>query len=160
MDDLVGQAQLEPDLAHLVLEELAKRFHQLKFHPFGQSADVMVALDERSWIAGNRDALDHVRIEGALGQPFDLRTLLALLASVRSNGILEHPDEFRPDNLPLSLGIGDPFELRGETAWKRHVLELDMEVIAEDSLDDFRFIGAEQAVVDENAGQLVANGLV
>ena len=41
-----------------------------------------------------------------------------------------------------------------------HVLELDVEIVAEDALHGLRFVRAQQAVVDEDAGELVADGLV
>src|SRR5690606_1175108 len=46
VDHVVGQAQLEADLAHLVLEQLTQRLDQLEVHLLGQTADVVVALDD------------------------------------------------------------------------------------------------------------------
>ena len=62
------QAELDAQRAHLVLEQLAQRLDQLQLHVLGQAADVVVALDHRRGAAAGRDALDHVRIERALGQ--------------------------------------------------------------------------------------------
>ena len=44
-DDLVGQAELGADRAHLVLEQVAQRLDQLEAHVLGEAADVVVALD-------------------------------------------------------------------------------------------------------------------
>ena len=63
-----GRSELQAGLAHFVLEELAERFDQLEVHVLRQAADVVMALDERGGIAGDRDALDHVGIKRALGE--------------------------------------------------------------------------------------------
>ncbi len=39
-------------------------------------------------------------------------------------------------------------------------MQLDLEMAAEDFLDDRRFAPAEQPVIDENAGELIADRLV
>ena len=44
-DDLVGEAEDLPELADLVLEEVAKGLDQLEAELFGQAADVVVELD-------------------------------------------------------------------------------------------------------------------
>ena len=61
-DQVLGQAQLAAERAHLVLEQVAKRLDQLQVHARGQAADVVVSLIVT---AGRReaDALDHVGIE-------------------------------------------------------------------------------------------------
>ena len=63
--DLVGQAELGADRAHLVLEQITQRLHQLERHVLGQAADVVVALDDvgRAVLAA---ALDDVGVERAL----------------------------------------------------------------------------------------------
>jgi hypothetical protein len=45
LDEAFGQAELAAELAHLVLEEFAKRLDQLHIHALGQAADIVVALD-------------------------------------------------------------------------------------------------------------------
>ena len=62
------QTQFSPERANLVLEQLTQRFDELQLHSFRQATDVVVAFDHRRGPAGGGDALDHVRIEGALGQ--------------------------------------------------------------------------------------------
>ena len=61
--DLVGQAELGSDLAHLVLEQVAQRLDQLEGHVVGQAADVVVALDPGGIL---RARLDHVGVQRAL----------------------------------------------------------------------------------------------
>ena len=42
-DEVLGQAELPPDLPHLVLEELAQRLDELERHVLGKAAHVVVA---------------------------------------------------------------------------------------------------------------------
>ena len=97
-DEMLGQAQLAAQRAHLVLEQLAQRLDQLQVHALGQAADVVVRLDGHRRPAGERHALDHVGVERALGQELGAAELLGLL--------LEHVDEQRADGLALGLRVG------------------------------------------------------
>ena len=66
-DERLGQAELAAERAHLVLEQLAQRLDQRELHALGQAADVVVRLDGDAR-ALERDRLDDVRIERALGE--------------------------------------------------------------------------------------------
>src|SRR3546814_16300886 len=73
------QAELAPERAHLVLEQLAQRLDQLHLHARRQAAHVVVRLDGDAGAAGEGDRLDDVGIERALRQEIrttDLRRLL------------------------------------------------------------------------------------
>ena len=98
-----GRPELAAERAHLVLEELAQRLDQLKLHALGQAADVVVALDRRRRPL-DRDALDHVRVQRALGE--EARVAVLLAAFVR----LEDVDELVADDLALLLGVFDARE--------------------------------------------------
>ena len=78
----------------------------------------------------------------------------------RLHGVVEDADEFVADDLAFALGIGDALELFEEARGGVHVFEFDVKVVAEDALHGLGFVGAEEAVVDEDAGELVADGLV
>ena len=66
---LARQSQLQPELAHLVLEELAQRLEQLQVQRLGQAADVVVRLDRVRLLRLRARRLDHVRIDRALREP-------------------------------------------------------------------------------------------
>src|SRR3546814_15778470 len=73
------QAELAPERAHLVLEQLAQRLDRLHLHARRQAAHVVVRPDGDAGAAGEGDRLDDVGIERALRQeirPTDLRRLL------------------------------------------------------------------------------------
>ena len=73
---------------------------------------------------------------------------------------LEDFDECVADDLSLPLRIRHPFQ-PGEKQWRGvFVLELHFEMAAEDLLHHLGLARAEQTVVDENAGELIADGLV
>ena len=112
----------------------------------------MVALDERRRVARDGHGLDDVGVKRAL------REELGLARFLRRG--LEDINERLADDLALLLRVGDALELREEQLGGVLVLQLHLEVLAEDLLHDLGLAGAQQAVVDEDAGELVADGLV
>ncbi|ERH51208.1 hypothetical protein O203_23990 [Ectopseudomonas chengduensis] len=60
VDHVVGQAQLQADLAHFVLEQFTQRFDQLEVHFLRQAAKVLVALDHVGLAALGASRLEHV----------------------------------------------------------------------------------------------------
>ena len=104
-----------------------------------------------------RDALDHVRVERALRQKLRLR------AQPLGHGLgrpLEHLDERPADELPLPLRVLDVFQRVHERVGRVDDDEVDVEVLAEGGLDLLTLVFAQQPVVDEHAGQLIANRFV
>src|SRR5581483_5310394 len=93
--DLLGQPELLPDLADLVLEQVAERLDELEVHDLGQPTDVVVALDPGS---GTRSGLDHVRVERALHQE---------ARPDRPRGLLEDANELLAHRPALGLRIRD-----------------------------------------------------
>ena len=151
-DDRLGQAELAAERAHLVLEQLAQRLDQPHPHPLRQAADVVVRLDGDARAAGDGHALDHVRVERALRQEVGAAELRLLL--------LEHLDEEAADGLALPLRVGDAGERAEEQVARVAVDQADVEAVAEGAVHLLRLAGAQQAVVDEDAGELVADRLV
>jgi len=98
-DELLGQAEHTAQRPHFVFEQFAQRLHQLHLHSFLQSADIVVRFDchRRTF---ERDRLDHVRIERALGQEFDLTDFLSFF--------FKDINKSRPDDLALLLRICHP----------------------------------------------------
>ena len=80
--DLLGQAELLADRAHLVLEQVAQRLDELEVHVVGQAADVVVRLDVRV-VAATR--LDDVGVERALHEEPRVAEI--------ARRLLEHADE-------------------------------------------------------------------
>ena len=112
----------------------------------------MVALDDGGLAA--QTALDDVGIDGALCQEIHLADLLGLF--------LEDTDELLADDLALALRLGNACQLAKITLTSIHADEVDVKVGvagAEDGADLFLFVLAEQAVIHENAGQLLADRL-
>ena len=101
-DEGLGQPELTAEHADLVLEQLPQRLDELHVHALGQPAHIVVRLDRHRGPAGERDALDDVGIERALGQE--------LRAADRLGFGLEDLDEEPADGLALDLGVGDAGE--------------------------------------------------
>ena len=95
--DLVGQAELAAEPAHLVLEQRAQRLDQLQRHVLGQAADVVVALDHRRRAVAAA-ALDDVGVQ----RPLDEELGVGQPAGV----LLEDPHEQLADRLALLLRVG------------------------------------------------------
>ena len=117
----------------------------------GQAADVVVRLDRRGDALGAA-RLDHVGVERSLHEPADVAEPPCLL--------LEDADELAADDLALLLRLLDPVEQLEEPLLRLHVDERDVEVLAERLDHLFGLVLAQQAVVDEDARELLADRLV
>src|SRR5689334_4906434 len=96
------------------------------------------------------DAFDHVRIERSLDQIFDTLELLRL--------DFEIFDEEASDVFPLALRIGHIFQSREKLRRAIQDPEIQMQVRGESLLHLVAFTGPQHSIVDEDAGQLVADG--
>ncbi|GGQ30916.1 hypothetical protein GCM10010215_63780 [Streptomyces virginiae] len=155
LDDLVGQAELLADHADLVLEQLAQRLDELELDVVGEAADVVVRLDVRG--AGAAAGLDDVRVQGALHEEGDRG---AVLLEDLQLGLLEDADELAADDLPLGLRVGHAGEGVQEALLRVDDLQLHAGGGDEVLLDLLGLTLAHQAVVDVDAGQLGADGLL
>ena len=147
-DQIFRQAELAAELADLVLEQQAQRLDDLlEVDEVRQAANVVVALDDGS-IA--RAGLDDVGVDRALGEIVDAPDLLGL--------VLKDADKFLTDDLALALRLRDPGKLAEEAGLGIDADEVQIP-LPERGLDLVALVLAHQAVVDEDAGELVADGL-
>ena len=151
-DERLRQAELAAERAHLVLEQLAQGLDQLHVHALGQAADVVVRLDGDRGPAGKRHALDHVGIERALRQKLGAAEFFRLG--------LEHVDEQSADGLALGLRVLDPGEVLEKKLLGFDVHQRDVVAVAKQSDHLAGLAEAQQAVIDEHAGQLIGDGLM
>ena len=154
-DDGLGQAELEADPPHLVLEQGAERLDERELEVVGQAADVVVALDVGG--AGAAAGLHDVRVERALHEEVDRLAVGAGVGDDLAGGGLEHPDELAPDDLALLLRIADPGQGREEAVLGVDDLERHAGGLDEVPLDLLGLAGPQQPVVDEHAGEAVAD---
>ena len=117
----------------------------------GQPADVVVRLDLRGDAVGPA-RLDHVRVERPLDEEPDVAELGRLL--------LEDADELLADPVALLLRLGDALEAGEEAVLRLDVHERNLEVAAERLGHLLGLVRAHEAVVDEDAGELIADCLV
>src|ERR1700737_399791 len=133
-------------------------------HFFGQPADIVVRLDDVRRISADGNTLNYGGIKRSLRQKtiagVAFRVVLPVLLQQLFGGLLKNLDELVADNFSFLLGIGDSPKFRKKSRAGVDVLEADMEVFTEYALDDFFFAGAEQAVVDKNAGELISDRLM
>ena len=148
----IGQAQLAAQIADLILEQFAQWLDQLHVHPLGQTANIVMAFDRDRWPASERDALNHIGIERALRKeirPADFGSLS-----------LEQIDKRSADEFALLLWIGETRKPAQELFLGIHGHKRDVVVIAKQADDFIGLVHAHQPVINEDAGQLIADSLV
>ena len=154
MDHRLRQAQLQPDRADLVLEQVAQRLDELEAQVGRQPADVVMGLDLLGGLRLGRGALDDVGVERALGQEVDAAGLALDLGGL----LLEHPDELVADDLALLLRVLDPGQAGEEALARVDHHEVHAQVLLERRAQQLRLLLAHQPVVDVDARQPVADG--
>src|SRR4029453_12383543 len=144
-------AEHDAEVAHFVFEQLAQRLDELEAHALGQAADVVVALDglRRPF---ERHRLDDVGIERALGEKADVAQLLGLF--------LEYLDEGDADDAPLLLRVFDAAQAIEEALRGVDGFDAEVKGVAEELHDALGLAAAQDAVFDEDAGELIADGAV
>src|SRR5512133_764406 len=99
----------------------------------------------------HRYRFDHIRVDGSLGQPvyaFDLTCFR-----------LKNIDEYLSDDLPFLFRIG--YSIEGVEEQLRCIYALYIQVHVPVGIEDIlKFIFSEKSVIDENAMQVGANGIV
>ena len=102
-DEMLGHAQLAAHTAYLVLEQPLQRFTELQLHVLGQSAHIMMALDD---LARDVQTLNAIGINGALCQPTSIGNFPGF-------GI-ENLNKVATDNLTFLLRVGNACKIGEE----------------------------------------------
>ena len=110
------------------------------------------AILEANVAAGRARGLDDVGVNGALGEPAHVVEGLRLL--------LENLDEQVADELALLLRIVNASERREKAILGIDADHLHAQMLGEGRHDLLRLVQAQQSVVDEYAGELIADGAV
>lgn len=149
-DEFLLDAELAADAADFVFEEAAEGFDELELHIVGESAHVVVGLDG---LGGAFDGagLDYVGVDGALAEPFGVGYEFGF-------GV-EDVDEGLADGLAFLFGVGYAGEDAVEAFFGVDAFHVEAHIFVgfEDVLE---LVFAEEAVVDEYAVELVADGFV
>src|SRR5690349_7981243 len=146
------QAELATERAHLVLEQFAQRLDQFQMHALRKPADIVMRLDCDRWPTGERHAFDHVGIRRALRQKLRAADFLGFG--------LEHIDEQFADGLALLLGVFDAMERFEKSVLRLNMNERNIVGIAEQRHDALALAEAKKPVIDEDAGELLADRLM
>ena len=147
-DQLRRKTQFPPHGSHLILEQFAERFDQSKLQVGRQTAHVVMTLDGRRG-ASHRDGLDHVRVERPLDEELDV--------AHGARFVFKHSNELFPDDFPLLLGVNHAAE-PGEAAVRAvHRAHSELHPVLERPGDLLEFVLTKEPVVNEDAGQAVAD---
>src|SRR5690606_27730186 len=145
-------AEIAAELADFVLEQFAQRLDQLHVHAFWQAAHIVVRLDGDRGAASERHRFDDVGIKRTLGEELRAAELLGFF--------LESFDEETANDLALGFRVGLTFKLTDELVGCIDVNQRDVELIAEHGHDLLALVHAHKAMIDIDAGELIADGFV
>ena len=143
-----GQPKFKADTADFILEEFAQRLDQFEMHSLRQPPDVVMRLD-RLRRSLDRHRLDDVRIHSPLNQKIDGPHLLCFF--------FKDLDEFPANDLALAFGLGNAGKEIQEAVGGIHSANVQVEIVAKQRKHLFKFVLSKQAVVDEHAGQPIAD---
>jgi len=125
----------------------------------GQAPHVVVALDGHGFLALGATAFDHIGVDGALGE--EGRAFVALPACFEFGGLgLENIHKEATDDLALLLGLAHAGQAGEEEVARVHANDARVQFALEHLHDMIALVQAQEAVVHEHAGELVANGAV
>ena len=148
LDKPFRHLQLVAHTAHLVLEEPLQGLAKLQVHLLGQSAHVVMALDDH---ARNAETLNAVWIDSALSQPLGIGNLLGL-------GV-EHLHEITANNLAFLLWVAHALQVLEELVASVHAYHVESQSLV--SLHYLlELVLAQHAMVYENTREIAANSLV
>src|SRR5271165_4649152 len=111
-----------------------------------------MALDGLRWAFDGR-GLDHIRIKRALYKPVHASRFFRDAMRL----VIENCDEFVTDDLAFGFRISDACEFGEEACAGIDGHQIESELFAKVFLDLEELVLAQNSVVDEDAGQLVAN---
>ena len=117
-DEMLGHTKLSSHTAHLVLEEPLEWFAKRKMHLLGQTADIVMRLDD---LARDIERLDAVGINSALSQPLGILDLLGFS--------VEYLDEVASDDLTLLLGVTHTCQVGKELLRSIHTNYIEAETL-------------------------------
>ena len=155
---VIGQAKLATNRTHLVLEQGAQGLNQLEGHVLGQAAHVVVALNIRRALTAA--GLDDVGVQGTLDQELHLATGGADLFDDLLLGGLERANEFATNDLALGFRVGDSGQSGQESLGLVAGDDADAHAARVVVFDLLALARTQQTVIDEKAGELIADSLV
>src|SRR5690625_18922 len=136
--EMIRYPQLTPHLSHFIFEQLPHRLNQRQIHFLWKSADIMVGFDG-SGGTFKRDTFNHIRIEGSLGQEFEIIML--------RNGFIKDINENITDNFSLFFRIHHSPEPIQETSGGVYPFHRQMQILFIEIQDIPKLILSQQAVV-------------
>ena len=146
---LVGDAQLLAYPADFVLEETGQRLDDVQeLDVLGHFDLIVVGLDLVGVALAGFDA---VGVDGALGEE-------GIVAALAPDLVPEDLIEFGADDLPLLLRVRNALQAFQEVLLAVDPDEVHIEEAGEGLLHEVPFVLAHQALVHEDAGQLIAYG--
>ncbi len=104
--------------------------------------------------------LDNIGIERALYQPVQSAVGASGLFCDAGRFVVKYGDEFRANDFSFCLRVGHRGEFCEEPLRRIDGNEIEPQLVAQILLDIDEFVFAQNTVVDEDAGELAADGLV
>ena len=148
-DKLLWQTEGEAELSDFIFEEVPQRFDQFKLQVFGQATHIMVQFDRRRGPVSSSPTFDDVGIECALSKKVRTFNLGGLIRKT--------VDEGAADTAAFFLRVSHAGKHVKKPILSWYDMQVCLEVVSEFLNDGSRLVFPEQAIVDQDAGELIAN---
>ena len=148
-NQIMRNTKLFAQFTSLILKQAAQWLDQLKAKLLWQATDIMMRLDGLRRVG---PGFDNVGVERTLCQVFGILHLLGFF--------VKDFHEFLANDLPLLFWIRNTLQLAQEAISGINLDDLDAQVAAQGVHYLISLVLAQQAVINKDAGQLVANCLV
>ena len=146
--EMLRHAEFAAHVAHFVFKEQTERLAEFEVHFLGEASHIVVAFDDG---AGDRERLNAVGVDSSLGEPFHIFYFMGFF--------VEDIDEALADNLAFAFRLGDAGEFGEEffACIDADYVQTQALIVAQHV---FELVFAKHTVVDENAGEIVADSAV
>jgi hypothetical protein len=145
---VLRHTHIATNAANFVFKEEFEWFAEFEVHLFRQTTYIVVALDNLTRVV---DRLDDIWVDGTLTKPFSVGNLLSFL--------IKYLDKVAANDFAFLLRVSHASEVTIETRFSVYADDIEAEalVVAEYIL---KLIFAEQSVIHEDTGELVADSTV
>ena len=153
--NMARQAEHLAERPYFVLEEVTQRLNEFKAEFIWQTTDVVVQFDVGGGPGMSVSGLDDIGVQRPLSQKMHWITAIG---GDLIGGLPEAVDEPVSDQATFLLRILDTGEVTEKLVGCINHSQVDIEVVLECRFDQSPFILSQQAVVDKDAGQAIADG--
>ena len=152
IDHVIRQTERQTDGSYFILKQFTQRLNQRHFHIVRQATHIVVRLDHMRLACFGTGRLNHIGVNGALGQKGNI---------VQGTGVLiKHLDKGVTNNFPLLFRVLNPFQSIQEQVFGLSTNHPNTHILGKHRHHLVAFVQTQQTVIDKHANQLIADGLM